>query len=103
MLIGVCPPFSSAAATVMGLSVLPGAKTLVAAMLRVASMLLGWLGLNVGYCAMARILPVPGCMTTIEQLRARATLTRIWHCRWASYWMVELMVSRRLRAGTGAR
>ena len=97
-------PFCSAAAIVTGLSVLPGANTSSAAMSpwAVVAMPDGSLGLYVGYWAMARTLPVCGCMTTIEQLRALAFFTSCWHACSASYWMLALMVRSRFFARTGA-
>jgi hypothetical protein len=62
----------------------------------------GALGLNVGYWAMARTLPVCGCITTIEQLRALAFFTSCRHACSASYWMLALIVRLRFFAGTGA-
>ena len=63
-LIGVWPPFSSAAATVTGFSVLPGANTFVTLMLGVVT------GLNGGYCAIARTWPVL-VIATMEQHQVR--------------------------------
>src|SRR5712691_5180623 len=100
-LIGVWPPRSRAAATVMVLAVLPGSNTLATGMSVVRSRFCGTAaGLNVGHWAIARILPVDGCMITTEQLSARVSLTRSAHARSASHCSPDWMVSRRFPAGT---
>ncbi len=96
-------PCSSAAATVMTLAVLPGANWVATGMSVVEATLAGADGSNVGYWAIARMCPVPGCMTTIEQFFALSMWTRCAHSRSASYCMAGLIVSRRLRAATGWR
>ncbi len=60
----------------MGLSVLPGANTLVDPIFVVAARLVMLFGLYVGHCAIARIAPVFGAMTMIEQFRACVWSTR---------------------------
>ena len=67
----------------------------------VAASLAGSVGLNVGYCASARMRPVCGCITTIEQVLAPAALISAAHCCSAYHWMSAWTVSRRLSPGTG--
>ncbi len=47
-------------------------------------------GVNVGYCAMARILPVLGCSTTTVQLSALFSFTCSAQACCASYCRVEM-------------
>ena len=103
MLIGVWPPFSSAAATVIGFSVLPGANTFGDA--------------DVGGRAEAgHVGRVVGRPLRHRQDRAGPRLhhhdravprvvcsTRCLHTCSASYWMSDWMVSRRFLAGTAGR
>src|ERR1700722_6410464 len=84
----------------MDLSVLPGAKTSFVLMLLVSPVRLKSAGVSVGHCAIARIAPVCGFITMIEQLRAWNIATRAWHSRSAEYWMSALIVRRRLRPPT---
>jgi len=87
----------------MTLAVLPGWNTFCTGMSVVAATLAGSDGLNVGYCASARICPVRGCITTTEQFVACAFLTSAAHACSAYHWMSAWIVSFRLPAGTGAR
>src|SRR5271156_513624 len=85
----------------MTFAVLPGWNTFCTGMSVVAATLDGSAGLNVGYCASARMRPVCGFITTTEQFLAWAALTSVAHSCSASHWMSALTVSRRLLAGTG--
>ena len=102
MVIGVWPPCSSAAATVMTFAVLPGWNTFCTGISAVAATLAGLAGLKVGYWASARIRPVCGCITTTEQFVAWVALTSAAHCCSAYHWMSDWMVSFRLPAASGA-
>src|SRR5215467_4392592 len=86
----------------MTFAVLPGWNTFCTGMSVVAATLDGLAGLNVGYCARARIWPVRGFMTTTEQFAACAALTSAAHCCSAYHWMSDWMVSFRFPAATGA-
>src|SRR6516162_7905978 len=68
-------PCSSAAAAVITLAVLPGGKIEELGMSTVDATLVTLVGVNVGYCAMARILPVLGSSTTTMQLSALFAFT----------------------------
>src|SRR6185437_2627166 len=96
------PAYLNAAAAVITLAVLPGANTFSTSMSLVAQMLAGAAGLNVGYCANARILPVLGCMTTTVQFLALVLATCSAHSCSAFHWMSDWMVSRRWPAGTAS-
>src|SRR5580704_5124759 len=87
----------------MTLAVLPGWNTFCTGMSVVAATLAGSDGLNVGYCASARICPVRGSIATTEQFVACAFLTSAAHACSAYHWMSAWTVSCRLPAGTGAR
>ncbi len=102
LVLGFSPAYWKAAAAVITLAVLPGSNTFDSAMSFVAATLAGATGLNVGYCASARILPVPGCITTTVQFLALVLATCRAHSCSAFHWMSAWMVSRRLPAGNAS-
>ena len=99
-LIGVWPPCSNAAAAVITLAVLPGSNTSLTGRSAVSARLSGCAGLNDGACAMARICPVCGSITTTVQLLASVSLIRCAQACSASHCRLARMVSRTLRPGT---
>ena len=92
-----------AAAAVITLAVLPGSNTLATGMSVVSARLAGCAGLNDGAWAMARILPVPGCMMTTVQLVASVFLTSRAQACSASHCRPATRLSRTLSPGTICR